>query len=247
MKTKHPIIIAGHRGYPERCPENTLASFRESIRSGCDMIETDVRVTKDGELILMHDMSLERMCAVEKNVQELTLAELRELFVGAPELGLRIPTLREFLELCALYADLLLDIELKSDLGEENARYLVDQTVALCREFEVCERVMLNSFDFYVLKYCRDTYGELFVTHGYYPYTIMNHVEGDPEPYLDYACFWATGEEAKRRCEYLLSRGILPCTGSRTSEKNFLEISQYGCAMFTENNPALHLRLRKKV
>ncbi len=248
MKTKHRVIIAGHRGYPKRRPENTLPSFEEAIRCGCDMVETDVRSTKDGELVLMHDMNVMRMCHVDKCVQDMTLAELKELYVGDPKYGLRIPTLRELLELCAPHAELLLDIELKSDLGEENARYLVDRVVAICQEFDVCNRVMLNSFDFYVLKYYKNAYGDLFVTHGYYPYTIMGNVgDSNPAQYLDYACFWASGEEAKKSCDYLISQGIKPCTGSNTTKEAFNELSAYGCVMFTENDPCIHLELRKEI
>lgn len=247
MKTKNDILIAGHRGYPARYPENTLRSFEEAIRCGCDMVETDVRASKDGVLVIMHDESALRTTGVDKNISDMTLEEIKGLYVGDPELGQQVPTLKEFLELCAPYEELLLDIEIKSDRDEVHARSLVDGTVALCREYGICDRVMINSFDFYVLKYFRNTYGKMFVTHGYYPYTHMKHVDTDPIRYLDYACFWASGEQARKACDFLLKNGVKPCTGSRTTAEAFRELSAYGCAMFTENDPEPFLALRKSL
>jgi glycerophosphoryl diester phosphodiesterase len=52
---KDYIYVAGHRGFPEKYPENTMESFRAAIEAGVDQIETDVRVTKDDELVLIHN------------------------------------------------------------------------------------------------------------------------------------------------------------------------------------------------
>ena len=54
-----PLLI-GHRGYPARYPENTLASFEGAMQAGCDMIELDVTLTKDRKVVVIHDDTLDR-------------------------------------------------------------------------------------------------------------------------------------------------------------------------------------------
>ncbi|MEE0896209.1 MAG: hypothetical protein U0L88_01080 [Acutalibacteraceae bacterium] len=62
---------------------------------------------------------------------------------------------------------------------------------------------------------------------------------------MDYACFWADGEEAEKICEELKALNIEPCTGSNTQEKNFFEAVEYGCTLFTENDPKSMIEWRK--
>ena len=85
------MIITGHRGALGSEPENTLRSFRRAIADGCDEIELDLRVTADGELVILHDATVDRTTNGTGEVAELTLAELRALDAGLgesrPDLG----------------------------------------------------------------------------------------------------------------------------------------------------------------
>lgn len=94
--------ICAHRGASNTHPENTIAAFREAIRLGAHMIEFDVAFSKDNELVLMHDNTVDRTTNGTGPVSELTLAELKELDAGSWKgrefAGERIPTLREALE-----------------------------------------------------------------------------------------------------------------------------------------------------
>jgi glycerophosphoryl diester phosphodiesterase len=89
-------LVGGHRGNPAEFPENTLASFRSAIELGVDMIECDVHMTADGELVVIHDHTLERTTNGTGMVRDHTYAQLHELDAGGGE---RVPLLREFLEL----------------------------------------------------------------------------------------------------------------------------------------------------
>ena len=71
--------ICAHRGASDTHPENTLAAFREAIRLGVHMIEFDVALSKDGQLVLMHDTTVDRTTHGNGPVSELTLAELKKL------------------------------------------------------------------------------------------------------------------------------------------------------------------------
>lgn len=103
-----PIVIA-HRGRDATTPENTLAAFRRSIALGITILETDVRRTSDGELVLLHDETVDRTTNGRGRVGDLTLVQVRELDAGAGE---RVPTLREALRLVrGTGASLLLDMK----------------------------------------------------------------------------------------------------------------------------------------
>ena len=71
--------ICAHRGASDTHPENTLAAFREAIQLGAHMIEFDVALSKDGQLVLMHDTTVDRTTDGDGPVSELTLAELKKL------------------------------------------------------------------------------------------------------------------------------------------------------------------------
>jgi glycerophosphoryl diester phosphodiesterase len=86
------VIITGHRGALGTEPENTLRSFRRAVADGCDEIEFDLRVTADGELVVMHDATVDRTTSGTGEVASLTFAELRALDAG---LGEQVPTWAE--------------------------------------------------------------------------------------------------------------------------------------------------------
>ncbi len=98
-----PLLIA-HRGGSLEVPENTLAAFRHAIDAGMRMVELDVQMTADGELVVIHDETVDRTTNGTGPVGSFTLEELRRLDAGlkfdARFMGERIPTLREVFDLC---------------------------------------------------------------------------------------------------------------------------------------------------
>ena len=74
----HPFVVA-HRGASADRPEHTLAAYQLALDEGADGVECDVRLTKDGHLVCVHDRSLDRTSTGTGLVSEVTLAELREL------------------------------------------------------------------------------------------------------------------------------------------------------------------------
>jgi glycerophosphoryl diester phosphodiesterase len=86
-------LAIAHRGDPEHQRENTLAAFMSAVTLGADMVELDLRRTRDDEIVVLHDQSLQRLWGVDASVGDLELAELAS--VGEGEM--RIPTLREVL------------------------------------------------------------------------------------------------------------------------------------------------------
>ena len=108
-----PVTIVAHRGLTEDAPENTLAAIRQSIGRGVTVMEVDVRPTRDGQLVLLHDASLGRTTNCHGALAGFTLASLKSCDAGGPaHQGERIPTLREALALVdGSSTRLLLDIK----------------------------------------------------------------------------------------------------------------------------------------
>lgn len=139
-----PYVMA-HRGNRVYCPENTLASFRQAIDEGADIIETDLHLTADDVLVCIHDATIDRTTNGNGPVAEKTLAELKLLSAsyGRPEFEAeKIPTLDELIPL--LPADRGLALELKTDrfLEPAIARQLVNQL----RQGGIFDRTVLLSF-----------------------------------------------------------------------------------------------------
>lgn len=100
---KQSVLVVSHRGDWRNAPENSLQAFQNCIDMGVDMVELDLKKTKDGELILMHDNTLNRTTNGTGKPEDYTLAELKELRLknGAGCLTRhKIPTLRETMQLC---------------------------------------------------------------------------------------------------------------------------------------------------
>ena len=95
-------LVVAHRGAHTRAPENSLASIREARALGVDLVELDVRTTRDGTLVLLHDESVERTTDGSGDVAELDLPQVRELSLDAGDsafLGERVPLLQEAVDL----------------------------------------------------------------------------------------------------------------------------------------------------
>jgi glycerophosphoryl diester phosphodiesterase len=119
------IEVIGHRGAAGLAPENTLASFRTAIELGADAVEFDLHVSRDGELVVIHDDTLDRTTTRTGRIEDLTLEEIRRADAGvrfAPRFqGERVPTLREVLDLVKTLGrpEFRLNLELKFSPGRE--------------------------------------------------------------------------------------------------------------------------------
>jgi glycerophosphoryl diester phosphodiesterase len=103
------VAFIAHRGLAPGYPENTLLAYRQAIKLGAEVLEIDLRGTKDGEVVILHDETLERTTNGKGKVTDMTLAELKQLDAGKGE---RIPTYEEVLQLVGgTGVKLLLDIK----------------------------------------------------------------------------------------------------------------------------------------
>jgi glycerophosphoryl diester phosphodiesterase len=145
---QRPLVVA-HRGSSGTAPENTMAAFRLAVAAGADMIEFDVRMTRDFELVVHHDRSLGRTSDGSGRIWDLTLGDLRGSDAGSwfakKFAGERIPTLRQVLE--EIPVSVGLDIEVKTDGDRRRGVALGESVVLLVREARREGNVVVSSFD----------------------------------------------------------------------------------------------------
>jgi glycerophosphoryl diester phosphodiesterase len=116
---KNGVYVIAHRGAHVGIPENSLAAYQKAIDLGCDFVEIDVRTTKDGKFVSIHNSKVDEYVSTSKGkVSELNLDELRLLDIGistGPEWkGTKIPTFDEILELCRGRIGIYLDLKAAS-------------------------------------------------------------------------------------------------------------------------------------
>ncbi|HET7029463.1 MAG TPA: glycerophosphodiester phosphodiesterase family protein [Candidatus Limnocylindrales bacterium] len=159
-----PLIIA-HRGHSIEVPENTLEAYRRAVELGVEMIECDVNRTRDGELVMIHDWTLDRTTNGSGRVEELTLAEVRALDAGSrfdPSFaGIRVPTTAEALDF-AREAGVLMCFEVK---GETPAHFrrVAEELVDLFVAKDALGWAFMSSYDHEALAAAKAKVSELML------------------------------------------------------------------------------------
>ncbi|GAA0558014.1 glycerophosphodiester phosphodiesterase family protein [Chitinophaga japonensis] len=141
----HRVLVAAHRAAHQHYPENSLAAIREAIRLGVDIVELDVRETKDSVLVIMHDKTITRTTGQPGAVKDYTYRELQQfplLHNGQPTQE-RIPTFEQALQ--AVKGRVMLDIDFK-----EGSVEAAKKTCALVAATHTTRQVL---FFLYAAKY----------------------------------------------------------------------------------------------
>ncbi len=232
------MAIAGHRGDSYSYYENTMTAFKMALENGADMIETDVRLTKDLVPVLIHDHNTDRTADKKCVVADTTYQELRQLNVGDKMCPEVIPTLEELL-VWAKDTHLTLNLEIKEYYSEQNQKRVeecIEKTIALVEKYGLGQRIVVNSFDAYVLEYVYKKYGKKYLLHGFYPYSELGNKTINPDEYLYCACIFEWQE--KKHYDYLIEKGIEPWVGASVTQISKLKTClNYGAKLITTNNP----------
>ncbi len=172
------IMVHGHRGARARFPENTIPAFEYAIRSGVDVLELDMAVTKDNVIVVSHDPLLRPpVCSGPRPdavIHELTLAEVKQWDCGAvrnpnfpdqqPVPGTRMPTLDEVFTLAAK-SKVLFNIETKSFVDKPAytppPREFAQLVLNTIRKHHMEKRVIVQSFDFRTLRAMKELAPEI--------------------------------------------------------------------------------------
>ena len=141
-----PLIWA-HRGASGSYPENTIPAFEEAIKMNSDGIELDIQLTKDGEMVVCHDETIDRTSNGSGNIKDYTLEELRQFNFNKilPSLGeVKIPTMKEVIDLIKP-TNLLINIELKTTIYFYEG--IEEKIINLVHEEGMEDRVIYSSFN----------------------------------------------------------------------------------------------------
>lgn len=139
------VLVASHRAAHNQFPENSIPAIKEAIRLGVDILEIDVKVTSDGVPVIMHDGTVNRTTTGKGKLEEMTFAQLNQLFLvekgnATPH---KVPTLEE--ALLVAKGHMLVDLDLKTDK--------MDKVLEVIRKTKTEDIVIFFDSDYETLKY----------------------------------------------------------------------------------------------
>lgn len=249
-QSKDNIFVAAHRGYSEKYPENTMLAFKKAVELGVDQIETDIRVTKDGELVLHHDYELDRTTNGTGHVRDTNLSDVLKVDAGikkGPEFsGEKIPTLIEFLEYTKDIPGLTIDFELKEYpvQGRDKMAYdACDKALDLIDRYGFTERCVINTFNAKLHEYILKHYGKKFKQHVYYPINMMGPCEIDPYTYAYCCCVFRTrfsyvDVASVEECDMMRNYGVQPWAGASVKDEKGVDmVIERQIPLITCNDP----------
>lgn len=143
--------IFAHRGYSASYAENTLTAFKEAEKAGADGLELDVQLTKDGEIVVIHDEKVDRTTTGKGFVKDFLYKDLRKLNANKKNNKMEpIPALTEVFEwLCT--NNLLCNIELKNGLIPYKG--MEEKVIQLIHKYKLVDRIIISSFNHYSIVY----------------------------------------------------------------------------------------------
>jgi glycerophosphoryl diester phosphodiesterase len=151
INNRNPIVVA-HRGASGYAPENTMAAIKKAITMGVDMIEIDVQLSKDNEVVLMHDLTVDRTTNGKGKVRDLYLEEIKKLDAGkwfsSEFSGEKVPTLEEVIQAINGQCKLLIEVKrVKSKKLE-----IENKIVQLINKYNAYNWCIVQSFETQVIK-----------------------------------------------------------------------------------------------
>lgn len=249
LRYKNKVPVAAHRGNAKYYPENTMVSFRSAASLIPDMVETDVHMTRDGELVLIHDHTVDRTTNGTGLVREKSLAELLELDAGgwkAPQFAdEKIPRFRECLEYFRTMPEMLFNIELKDypadsgDFAYESAQ----KAIAMMDEYGITDRSVINTWSGELNEWLAENYGERVRIHAYSPQERMGR--NQKRFVYDYAyCVCLFGSKTEPvvdagKFRFCKSYGVEPWVYYAVDSSELYDAAiERGAMLFTSNDPA---------
>ena len=176
-RDRRPLSVA-HRGHALEFPENTLPAYRKAIELGVEMIECDVNITSDGQLVMIHDATLNRTTNGTGRVSGATFDEIQRLDAGAkfnPEFaGVRVPSTEETL-MFYKEAGILGCFEVKGADAEESKR-IASALVELIYTHNMLETTFMSAFNHAALSLAKSKCPELLIA----PERLPDDAPSDP-------------------------------------------------------------------
>lgn len=243
IRTQQPLVIA-HRGNAVAAPENTLAAYHQAYEDGAEMIETDVNISKDGHLVIIHDSTLNRTTNLTGNVHDFTLAELRSAEAGnqfgTNFKGERIPTIDEAFSFSDQY-QMPMCFEVKG-LGTERSIVIAKKLVEYIGKYNAFDKIFLSSYYHDALAEAKKMAPQLMLA----PERLPDDVEPDiPEALRQATSLGAEVLQIHYRYLYpdvlhsLHEAGIAVWAWPTTLEEEIIPAIEAGADAVMGDNPAL--------
>lgn len=226
------IKLMAHRGIPWDWPENSLLSFRKALETGADILEFDVRLSKDKVPVIMHDNALDRTTNRKGLIDEKTLAEIKEAGIVFTKSGVvrppePVPTLDETIELLKEFPAVLVNCEIK-DYSDD----CIKKTIDAFRAASILDRTYFACFDYSVLERIKAIDVSLKVQG--FPLGLMKNVpkKDDAEKIFDYVGL-PFADTSKAEVEHFESMGIITGVWTVNDLKEVTRIRKLGTGVVT--------------
>lgn len=151
-------LVAAHRGGAALWPENSLLAFRSALALGVDALEFDLHLTADGEVVVLHDPTLDRTSTGNGSVRDLKLANLADIRLKTREgavTGERVPTFAQVLDLVAPTSAEILP-EIKVDANRQRYDGIEEKVLALIRARSLMARTTIQAFQVETIRRVRE-------------------------------------------------------------------------------------------
>ncbi|MDZ5471071.1 glycerophosphodiester phosphodiesterase (plasmid) [Bacillus sp. 31A1R] len=238
-------LIFAHRGYSSAFPENTMRAFMEAEKAGAEGLEIDVQLTKDGEVVVIHDEKVDRTTGSTGYVKDFTFKELRKLDASYLHKTLLkkepIPSLEELFEWMST-TNLVCNVELKNIIFRYEG--MEEKIIELVRKYNLADRIILSSFNHYsiIYSYRIDPEVEIapLLAEGLYmPWVYASSIQakGIHPKYI------AATNEMVKSC---MENGIAVRPYTVNKKADMLRFFEVGCSAFITDDPVKALRIRKQ-
>lgn len=240
-------LLMSHRGIPWSYPENSLSSFQAAIETGCEIVEFDVRLTKDEIPVVMHDATIDRTTNGCGLVADMTLDQLKTYSVTYTKNGILlegqpIPTLDQLMILLKEYPQVIINCEIKD--YHDNC---IDIVFNKFKSNSLLERTVFTCFDYLVLEKLKAKDKQVKVQG--FPLELMTQVPNRmevPEKLFDYIGIkstMVTNEMIERYRQMGLVTGVWVVNDSI----EFMELMHSGIEIVTTDRVDLLMSVRENV
>jgi glycerophosphoryl diester phosphodiesterase len=238
--------IFAHRGFSAIYPENTMKAFIEAEKAGADGLEVDVQLTRDGEVVVIHDEKVDRTTTGTGFVKDLTFKELRKFDASYKNKRLLrrepIPSFIELLEWLS-QNNLICNVELKNGIFPYTG--MEEKVISLIRQYNLEDRIIISSFNHYSIVYSYRLAPEIE--------TAPLYSEGIYMPWVYAQSIKAKGIHPKLIAapnEIILNameNGIAVRPYTVNKEKDMQRLFEIGCTAFITDDPVKALEIKKTI
>lgn len=238
-------FILAHRGYSAIFSENTMTAFEEAAKCGADGIELDVQLTKDGEVVVIHDENVDRTTSGTGWVKDFTYKDIRKLNANLNNKTLPkkepIPSLIEILEWLNTN-QLACNIELKNGIIPYDG--MEEKVISLVRSYGLSNRIILSSFNHYSIVKSHITAPEIETAPLYSERLYM--------PWIYAQSIKAKGIHPKHNAatdeiiQQVIQNGIAVRPYTVNKEEDMKRLLNVNCTAFVTDDPVKAVKIRKQ-